>query len=85
MGDMAEYGHAMQAERKRLHAEWRSKNMEVLALCGIPYRITNNGESVIFRHPDYPEADFFPSTGRWRSSGNTFSGGAEKFLKWMRG
>ena len=22
MGDMAEYGHAMQAERKRLHAEW---------------------------------------------------------------
>jgi len=71
--------------RKAQHREWKDENLDVIRSSRIPYRSTNNGESLLFREPGKPKVDFFPSTGRWRVvSGNarTMGGHAMKFLEW---
>ena len=46
------------------------------------YSIQYRPNSILFRFKDKPKADFFPSTGRWRSQNQTYRGGAEAFLEW---
>ena len=86
MGDMADDFNAMRSARQSRHAEWKEKNMKALESSGVRYRATNSGETVLFRAPQSPAVDFYPSTGRWRIAGinKTFGGGAEKFLNWYR-
>ena len=71
---------AMRELRKERHREWKRTNMQALRKHGLFGRITNNGECIVFSRPI--RADFYPSTGRWRSGGKTYSGGAEKFSAW---
>lgn len=87
MGDMGEFFGAMKAHRKRMHAEWKQKNMIVLSDSGAIFTVTNNGETLLFRMTGYPRVDFYPSTGRWRIAGGTktFRGGAKAFLIWYAG
>lgn len=83
MGEQAEYGSAMQQARKDRHREWREMNMQFLQAAGATFVERNFGEMLMFRADGKPAADFFPSTGRWRSGGRTFSGGARRFLEWL--
>ena len=63
--------------------QWRLKvNWEVLNNSPIPFSTNNNGVTLLFRVKGKPHADFYPGTGRWRSDGKTFKGGAKEFLKW---
>lgn len=56
--------------------EWR------MADTNRQYSIEYRPNSVLFRFTHKPKADFFPSTGRWRSQNRTYRGGAAKFLNW---
>jgi hypothetical protein len=84
MGDMGDIGQAMRQVRKERHADWKQKNMAIIRSAILEFRAVNNGECLTFRLKDYPIADFYPSTGRWRSEGKTYGGHAEKFLVWLR-
>jgi hypothetical protein len=84
MGDQAEYGAAMQQARKDRHQEWYRLNMEVLNASGLMFGSANRGEALLFRDYGKPKADFYPSTGRWRSGNKTYSGGAKAFLAWWK-
>lgn len=68
------------------HAEWRKDNLAILSSSGIKFGATNNGECLVFRLVDYPQVDFYPSTGRWRDikSGRTYNGGAKLFISWYK-
>lgn len=80
MSDMAEVFRDMAQDKKERHACWKNQNLEILAKSGIPF--TDKGETLLFRGK--VKADFYPSTGRWRSEQKTYSGGAEKFIKWLK-
>lgn len=66
--------------KKERHLKWHKENRAVIEASGIPY--TDRPEALLFREWHRPQADFYPSTGRWRSDGKTYSGGAAKFLNW---
>lgn len=66
----------MRAEYKR---ERKQRNTAVIVASGVPHRTSNNGECLTF---DKPHADFYPSTGRWRSKKRTLGGGPKNFLEW---
>jgi hypothetical protein len=80
MGDMAEAGKAMTQMRKDRHNVWHEANLKIIEASGIPYESANKGEALLFRGLN--KADFYPSTGRWRSQNKTYRGGAKAFLKW---
>lgn len=82
MGDMGDDFAAMSAARQRRHAVWKEKNTAILNAGGFVYTVANNGESFLFRTVGKPKADFFPSTGRWRSENKNYRGGATAFLAW---
>ena len=82
MGDMAEGFRALTQARKDRHAKWHKENIAIIEKAGIAYKITNYGETALFRGK--VKADFYPSTGRWRSEGKTYSGGAKAFLEWWK-
>ena len=86
MGDMGKLFREMKVERQERHADYKTKNSAVLKKCGLDYRIANGGEAFLFRLPNRPPVDFYPSTGRWRNVDGgkrpTMSGGAIKFLVW---
>ena len=70
---------------RQRHREWKDENMDVLRTSHLDFKVTNNGETILFREKGKPKVDFYPSTGRWRNVGpnaRTFSGGAMKFLDW---
>ena len=77
--DTAECGRIMTQMRKDRHAEWHKENTK--ALEGMDYKIVNGGECYLFRGK--VSADFYPSTGRWRSKNKTYRGGAKAFIAWM--
>ncbi len=83
MGDMGDDFRAMREHRKQQHADWHRENRALIDASGIPY--TDRDEALLFRL-DGVRADFYPSTGRWRVPGGkrTFSGGAQKFIAWLR-
>lgn len=86
MSDQVEVFQAMREARRQQHREWKRLNVEALRKHGLFGRSTNNGECLTF-HYGYSrgrriKADFYPSTGRWRSDGRTYSGGGEKFAAW---
>lgn len=82
--DLADLGQIMRALRKQRHANWFTENVDYLEqhAQGMVSKVANNGECFVFRNPEYPSVDFYPSTGRWRSEGRTYSGGARAFLRW---
>jgi len=85
MGDMKEDFELLKAWKRERHAQWKEDNTRFLfENMDRRFRVTNNGETVIFREAGYPKVDFYPSTGRWRIPGEkkTYSGGAESFVKW---
>jgi hypothetical protein len=87
MGDMGDYwrdhrDHARK-ERQQRHRDWHRENRAAIDASGIAY--ADRGETLLFRIGAV-RADFYPSTGRWRVPGGkrTFSGGAQKFIAWLR-
>lgn len=80
MGDMGEIFNAMKADKKERHARWHTENRAAIDASGIPY--DDKGEALLFRFSTV-KADFYPSTGRWRSNNKTMRGGAQAFLKWL--
>lgn len=81
--DMAATYKAMNDEKRKRHAEWKTINMAALDKSGIPYRKASE-ETILFRQPGKPKVDFYPSTGRWRVAGQsqTMRGGAAALLAW---
>lgn len=87
MGDMVEL-YRERHEYKKLEKEsLRKRNFKIinewidknkLENINIEYR----AHSILFRCPDKPKADFFPTTNKWRSKNKTFYGDANKFLAW---
>jgi len=78
------------SERRNLisdkHSAWKIANTKIISESGIPYK-TATDETMLFRNQGYPVADFYPYTGRWKAleeKNKTYSGGAERFLKWYR-
>jgi hypothetical protein len=83
MGDMAEVFNEMTTLKKARHARWYKENMILIERC--PYKYTLKGiENVLFREPNKPMVNFYPSTGRWRlpQQNITMRGGAKAFLVW---
>jgi len=82
--DIAEMGRFLTQRRKERHADWHAKNMAILKGSGLQYRVTNGGETVLFRSGGLC-VDFYPSTGRWREprENRTYRGGAQAFLRWV--
>lgn len=81
--DLASDYRAMKEEKKRRHAEWYATNMQLLEKSGLKYRSVSGGQTLLFREPNKPKIDFYPSTGRWRVAGQrAVSGGAKKFIDW---
>lgn len=80
MSDMAEDFRALTEARKIRHQEWNCHNRKIIDESGIAF--VDKGETLLFRN--IIKADFYPSTGRWRSNNKTYSGGAQKFLDWLK-
>lgn len=84
--ETVEVFHAMRQDRRLRHQEWKRLNLEALHRHGLFGQESNRGECITFRfgysRDRSIKADFYPSTGRWRSDGRTYSGGAEKFAAW---
>lgn len=80
MSEQSEIFQAMREQRRQRHREWKYQNMQALRQRGLFGRVSNNGECVSFTRP--VKVDFYPSSGRWRSEGKTYGGGAEKFVAW---
>ncbi len=71
----------VRAKRKKNAAAY----LELLQKSGIPFEISNRGETLIFRPSNRPNVLFWPATGKWRVSkpgAKTFNGGATSFLSW---
>lgn len=84
MSDVIE-GYRALREVKREEKEARAAvNVKTLEAYGLIFEVRNAGDVLLFREPGKPKADFYPSTGRWRSGGKTYSGGAHSFRKWYR-
>lgn len=85
MSEDSELYEAMDRARKERHAEWKVVNMQAIKDSGIFYRVASP-ETILFRNPGKPKADFYPSTGRWRTpqSGKTYNGGAKAFISWYQ-
>lgn len=84
--DWHAFGTAMKEARQERHAQWKRDSTAEIAASGISHRITNGGETILFREVGKPKVDFFPSTGRARiNNGPARSfGGAARFLTWYR-
>jgi hypothetical protein len=86
MSEQVEVFQAMREARRQRHREWKRANVEALHKHGLYGRVTNHGECIVFRfgysRDRWIKADFYPSTGRWRSNGKNYSGGGEKFAAW---
>lgn len=82
MSDLGDDFRAMDEAKKERHQKWYDENMRVLIDSRIPF--IRKETAVLFREEGKPKIDFYPHTGRWKSNGRMYSGGAEKFLKWYR-
>lgn len=85
MGDMGDVFKDMQDAKKERHASWKEQNTKILEESGLQFRSCNNGETLLFKEPK--QAEFFPSTGRWKAHNpkRVLSGGAKRFLEWLKG
>jgi len=77
IGDDFKILRQMKVER---HEKWHKENKKILLDSGTPF--IDRGEALLFRGK--VKADFYPSTGRWRSGNKTYRGGAKSFLNWWR-
>ena len=67
------------------HARWHRQNRDVLEASGLTFEDKEN--VLLFRSPNKPSCDFYPSTGRWKENNGTnqpimHRGGARAFIKW---
>lgn len=67
---------------KEQHIQMHISNTNILDNSGIDYTKASH-ECYVFRGPR--NADFYPSTGRWRDIDKRYTknGGATLFLKWL--
>jgi hypothetical protein len=86
MGDMREVFDAMKEDRIERRETRRQLNLEYLEEHLMTPTAARNGSTVfLYRPPKYRvKADFYPGTGRWRSGGRTYRGGAKAFVAWMK-
>ena len=85
MSDTIDAFRAMRDHYRSEHANNKAINLAMVQQSGLKFRVTNNGECLVFREPGKPKVDFYPSSGRWRDVGlskRNYSGGAEAFLQW---
>lgn len=75
----------VRAEVKAKRRQNAAAYLELLSRSGIPFEITNQGQTLVFRQHVGNPILFWPSTGKWRVSephAKTFNGGARAFLSW---
>jgi len=85
MGDQIEYFRAARDHYRSEHANNKAINLALIQQSGLKFRVTNNGECLVFREHGKPKVDFYPSSGRWRDVGTSkrnYRGGAGAFLTW---
>jgi len=85
MSDTIDAFRAMRDHYRGEHANNKAINLALIQQSGLKFRVTNNGECLVFRERGKPSVDFYPSSGRWRDVGpskRNYNGGAEAFLRW---
>lgn len=82
MSGVSEGLQEMRELKRQRHNKWQRDNMQIIAASGLQYTVREH--SLLFREEGKPKVDFYPSTGRWQSSGQTHSGGAKKFIAWYK-
>ena len=85
MSDQAEYFRAINQHRQQERVQQKETNTAIIRRSGLTFRLTNNGECLVFREQSKPTVDFYPSSGRWRDVGpskRNYTGGARAFLAW---
>jgi hypothetical protein len=80
MSELGEDFKFLREQTRLRHQQWHKDNRAVIDASGTPY--SDRGETLLFRGA--VKADFYPSTGRWRSGGKTYRGGAQSFLNWLK-
>jgi hypothetical protein len=84
--DCALDGKAMTEYRKYRHNVWYRWNMRKLVRAADGrFSVANDGECIMFREPNKPKIDFYPSTGRYRVGNKTRGGHFNEFWKWYLG
>lgn len=83
MGELSTLYQALNEERKAQHKRWKAENLKILDEYKIPYKMSCQ-ECCMIREKEC-RADFYPSTGRWRSINEkrTYSGGAIALIDWF--
>lgn len=84
MGDMGDVFRDMRKDKQNRHTEMHTTNRYVIGESGLYF--ADRGETLLFRQPDKPRVDFYPSTGRWKNiddNNKIHKGGAKAFLKWF--
>lgn len=84
--DWRGFSQHMKDQRKARHAQWKAEATAAIAASGIPHRMANNGETILFREAGKPRVDYYPSTGRATINGSAARsfGPAAQFLAWYR-
>lgn len=87
MGDMGDMYRDFDEIKKERKAKRENKNMQIIRDWIEEDKkrslfIVNKPHSILFRFPDKPKADFYPTTNKWRSRNKTYYGDAKQFLKW---
>lgn len=58
MGDQIEYFRAARDHYRSEHANNKAINLALIQQSGLKFRVTNNGECLVFREPGKPKVDF---------------------------
>lgn len=82
MNETTEMWREVRKDKQERHAKLYQQNKSILVASGIPFE--DKGETLLFRQPNKPKVDFYPSTGRWKYKNDFMRGGAKAFLEWYR-
>lgn len=85
MGDMKDFFNSLSDEQKLRRKHQKVINTKIIENSGMKYRSCNDGETLLFKTPK--SCEFFPSSGKWtvHKPRRSMFGGAEEFLKWLKG
>jgi hypothetical protein len=92
MGDMGEMYQDWGKIKKDQKAVREKRNREVIRqwieedeeIDATHLFVEYRAHSILFRFPDKPKADFFPTTNKWRSGNRNFYGDARAFINWYK-
>lgn len=69
--------------KDRITRKEKTRVNDYLGRSGVKnYQKRNSGDVLLFRESGKPQADFYPTTGKWRSGAKTYEGGVERFVEW---